>query len=331
MEQEQPAAQEQPAQPQGPMDMFIAFSRAQLVANGFERHEATINDHRMVWWEKGDGEVMVMVHGVSDQAGTWFQVAPALAESHRVLLVDLPGHGDSEPESGPLPMTTVVDGLVAWLLTHAAGEGEPGRDRPVTLVGNSMGAWLVLLAAERHPERVARLVVTNGGPLRADTGDLNLLPANREEARRLMAALRDPSNLKTPEFVLDDLVRRVPTGQVTRMFEAMEDLESYLLADEALGRIATPVDVLWGESDRYLGREYPDRLVAGLPHARLTLVSKCGHIPQAECPERYLEQLVEVLAMAPPGRDSDAATPSGDTGPLDDDDHHDAGDPGNGN
>ncbi len=292
-EQEQPNSQPPAAAPQGPMDLFIAFSRMQLAGAGFERRESTVGGRRMVWWRGGSGPTLVMVHGVADQAGTWFRIAAGLAEHFRVLMVDLPGHGESEPESGPLPMTTVIEGFEAWLGAHAVSEEAP----KATLVGNSMGAWIVLLAAERHPARVDRIVMTNGGPLRADTGDLDLLPADREEARRLMAALRDPSSIPTPDYVLDDLVRRVPGGHVTRMFQAQKDLESYLREDAALAEIETPVEILWGESDRYLGTEYPERLRAALPESRLTLVGKCGHLPQAECPERYLEQLEEVLGV----------------------------------
>lgn len=284
-----------PAEQPGPMALFRAFTRAQLASAGFARHEAEIAGRRMVWWEKGDGPALVLVHGVADQAGTWFQVAPALAAGHRVLLVDLPGHGESEPDAGPLPMSTVMAGFEEWLVTRAAAEEAPS---PV-LIGNSMGAWVSLLAAHRHPELVSRVVAVNGGPLRPDTGGLDLLPDDREEARRLMAALRDPASAPIPDAVLDDLVRRAPTGPTARMFQANEDLESHLM-EGRLGEIATPVDLLWGESDRYLGADFPERLLAGLPRARLTAVESCGHLPQAECPERFLGKLREVLAMDPP-------------------------------
>lgn len=282
--------------PPGPMDLFIAYSRAQLAAAGFTRNETEIAGRPLVWWAKGEGPTLVLVHGVADQAGTWFRVAPALAKTHRVLALDLPGHGESAPAEGPLAMSVVMGGFDAWLGEHAVRAGAA----PI-LVGNSMGAWVALLAARHHPERVGRVVVVNGGGLRADTGELDLVPKDREQARRLMAALRDPASPPTPDPVLDDLVRRVPGGQVERMFAA-GDLESQLL-DTKLGEIKTPVDVLWGESDRYLGRAYADRLVAGLPAARLTLVASCGHLPQAECPERFTERLTAVLALpAPVGR-----------------------------
>jgi pimeloyl-ACP methyl ester carboxylesterase len=160
-----------------------------------------------------------------------------------------------------------------------------------------MGAWIVLLTALRRPELVSRVVAVNGGPLRGETRDLDLLPKDREAARRLTAALRDPGSPPTPDAVLDDLVRRVASSQATRMLAEQEDLESHLLTDDRLAEIGTPVDLLWGESDRYLGRVYPERLLAGLPTVRRTWIARCGHVPQVECPQSFGEKLKEVLTL----------------------------------
>lgn len=317
---ETPASTGAEAPKPGPMDLFAAYTRAQLATAGFSRHEAQVGDDTLVWWQRGSGPTVVLIHGVTDQAGGWFQVAPALAESHRLLLVDLPGHGESSPASGPLPMTRVLEGLEGWLalpaVTGTDGESGESVERPI-LVGNSMGAWLALLVAQRHPELVSRVVAINGGPLRAETGDLDLMPATREEARRLMAAIRDPGSPPTPDVVLDDLVQRAPRAQVARMLEARDDLESYFLEGRRLGEIHTPVTIVWGESDRYMGRDYPDRLLAGLPDARLTLLPKCGHVPQIECPATLLPALEEALAPAPsnapePNRPTTAPPTQGD-------------------
>ncbi len=297
-----------PAKQAGPMELFIAFSRSQLGAVGFERQQSQIQGHDFVWWQQGDGPPLVLIHGVADQAGTWFQVAAGLTDSYRVLLVDLPGHGESGPSQGPLAMTRVLEGFETWL-QHQVAAGPPA-----ILVGNSMGAWIATLVAHRHPERVQRIIVVNGGPLRADTGELNLQPKDREQARRLMAALRDPASLPIPDLVLDDLVRRAVDGHVHRMLMENEDLDSYLLTDR-LHEIKVPVDILWGESDRYMGRDYPDRLLNGLPRARLTLIPSCGHLPQAECAGPFATALQEVLASpAPEPSTSDShPNPKGDT------------------
>ena len=290
-----PRANETPAAT-GPIALFRTFARGQLTAQGFTRHEAIVAGQPLVWWEKGTGPALVLIHGVGDHAGTWYTVTTPLAEGRRLLLVDLPGHGESGPADGPLPMSTVIAGLDAWITSQVFS-----ATTHTELVGNSMGAWLALLVAQRHPDRIRRIVMTNGGPLRADTGELDLLPRDRKEARQLMAALRDPANPPIPDPVLDDLVRRAPGGQVERMFEATEDLESYLTTEGQLAEVGTPVEVLWGVSDRYLGEAYPQRLVKGLPCVRFTAVETCGHVPQAECPERYAARLTAVLAKAPPG------------------------------
>ncbi|MEM7586156.1 MAG: alpha/beta hydrolase [Acidobacteriota bacterium] len=296
---QQPAAQQSSAQQTGPLAMLAAFSRAQLASQGFERQAAEIAGHEMVWWQKGSGPPMVLIHGVNDQAGTWVQVAGGPTDRYRVLLPDLPGHGESAPFAGPLRMTRVIESFEAWLEQVAGPDGPP----PI-LVGNSMGAWIALVTAHRQPTAVARVVAINGGPLRPDTGGLNLLPEDREQARRLMAAVRDQASPAIPDPLLDDLVLRAGSSPARRMFQAEDDLDSYLL-EGRLDEIGTAVDLLWGTSDRYLGEDFAQRLLDGLPRARLTAIETCGHIPQVECPGRFAELLADVLAQAPPGSEQE--------------------------
>lgn len=280
------------AVPIGPLEIYRQYILAQLTAGEWNRQQKMINGETLVWWSKGSGPSLVFLHGVANHAGTWYQVAPHFTDQYRVLLIDLPGHGESHPEAGPLPMTTLVEGFEAWLEKEVLAPDQP----PPVLVGNSMGAWIALATARRHPAWVERVVAINGGPLRPDTGGLNLLPKTREEARSLMAAIRDPASAAIPDEVLDDLVRRAPGGQASRMFQANEDLESYLLEDR-LDEITTPVDLLWGTSDRYLGETFSQRLLKGLPRVRWTPIEGCGHSPQVECPDVLTKELRRVLDL----------------------------------
>ncbi|MEM8994209.1 MAG: alpha/beta fold hydrolase, partial [Acidobacteriota bacterium] len=232
-------------------------------------------------------------HGVADQAASWLRVAPAIADGHQLFLVDLPGHGESEPATGPLTMTAVVAGLTGWLDNHVGV-----AERPATLVGNSMGAWLAAIVAHRHPAWVERAVLINGGPIAPETGDLDLMPADRDEARALMAVIRDPSFPATPDALLDDLVARVKGGEVERMLAAEADLERHLLGDR-LGEITAPATVIWGASDRYLGDDFRKRLVDGLPNVELREIPKCGHVPQIECPGSLVPHLQAALGPRP--------------------------------
>ncbi|MGB5343568.1 MAG: alpha/beta hydrolase, partial [Thermoanaerobaculia bacterium] len=245
-----------------------------------------------VYWQGGEGLTLVLLHGAGDQAGTWSEIVPALLEEYRLLIPDLPGHGESEPAQGPLPMDEIFAGLEALL---AAQNG----DSPFILVGNSMGAWLATLQAHRHPESVSRAVLVNGGALSGDPQNPSLTPVDREAARQLMDLLRDPASPKIPGFVLDDIVRRSASGPIGRMLQDMDSLVSNLM-DGRLGEISTPMDMVWGESDRLMSLSYAERMLAELPRARLTGVPACGHIPQSECPESLTEALLSVLESEPP-------------------------------
>src|SRR5674476_863972 len=130
----------------------------------------------------GGGAPVVLVHGAGDQAGGWAKVAPRLAKSFAVVVVDLAGHGESAPASGSIPFATLLAGFDGAMKEIPQGK--------VTLVGNSLGAWVATLWAKDHPDRVQHLVLVNGGPLLGDRPDLTLHPKNRAEADRTLAATR---------------------------------------------------------------------------------------------------------------------------------------------
>ena len=257
------------------------------------------------------GPPLVFLHGAGDQAGGWAEVAPAFSDRYRVIVPDLAGHGESDPEEGPLPFDLVVEGFEAMMRELGIGPGAANAE-PAVLVGNSMGAWVASVYARRHPDRVARLVLVGGGPLRSDA-EIDLLPGDRDEARELMALLRDPGSEPIPGFVLDDVVERSRTGPIGRLYEAAASMDKYLLEEADVEEIGVPADLLWGASDRLFPESYARRLAGRLPRSRLTLIEGCGHVPGTECPERFRSELARLLALPPPGADGapGASAPTG--------------------
>lgn len=263
-----------------------------LVASGFSRSVLGGETDRLVSYAGGSGQPLIFLHGVGNRGSLWFEVAPAFVGSYRVIVPDLPGHGESAPADGDLFMATVVAGAER-VLVDATAKG------PAIVVGNSMGAWLAALLAHRHPERVARIVLVNGGPLPGDPGGPSLLPTSREEAAKLMALLRDPSAPPLPDWLLDDLVRRAPTGPTARLTRDLPGLIGHLMVGR-LGEIRTPAELLWGASDQLMKVSYAERLRDQLPAPRLTLIERCGHIPALECAPAFVEKLRALLSFPPP-------------------------------
>lgn len=96
-------------------------------------------------WHGGTGPLLVLPHGAGDQAGTWNKVAPELKHHFRLVIPDLAGHGESDPVAGVLSLGTLLTALEQVL------DAIPWRDLPPALAGNSLGAWMSMLYAQKHP------------------------------------------------------------------------------------------------------------------------------------------------------------------------------------
>ncbi|MFH1176574.1 MAG: alpha/beta hydrolase [Acidobacteriota bacterium] len=239
----------------------------------------------------GAGPVLVLLHGAGDQAGTWSKVVAELVKTHRLVIPDLAGHGASAPRRGPIEVAAILAGVEACIEGQAAG----GK---LTLAGNSLGGWIAMLVAHRHPEWVERVVAIDGGAIKGENRQAIVLPRTRVEARAAMGQVRDPGSPRVPDFVLDDVVREASSGALARFAATAGTMESFLL-DGRLGEVKVPVELLWGESDRLVPLDYARRMLAELPAARLTVIPKCGHVPQQECPEKFLAALRGALGNLP--------------------------------
>lgn len=268
------------------------LGKAKLRTEGLERAEIAGARGAIVYWRGGAGPGLVLLHGANDQAGSWSRIAEPLARSRRLVLPDLPGHGESAPTEGALALADLMAGLESLM-------DEEWPSGKVTLAGNSLGGYLAMLYAHRHPERVEHVILLNGAVLQAEPGvAINLLPKTRDEARRAVEALTDPASPAAAGFVLDDLVRRAPTSPLARLMQSPFPAD---LLEGRLGEMTVPVTLLWGESDRYMPVAYAESIQRQLKASRLERIPLCGHVPHRECPDR-LVALIERALRAPPPR-----------------------------
>lgn len=270
-----------------PLSVYEWMGRRTLRAAGLARVEVDTPAGRQVAFVGGAGPVVVLLHGAGDQAGAWSRVAPALARSYTLIVADLAGHGDSEPQAGPIDVPRVLDGAEAVIEKLAAG-------RPVTIVGNSLGGWVAMLVAHRHPQWVERVVAVNGGAITGRNETARVVPRNLAEAREAMAQLTDPGSAPVPDFVLRDVVRHARDGSLARFVATAETMRNWTL-DGKLAGLRPPVVLIWGVSDRVMPLDYAQRMLAEIPDAKLLPIEKCGHVPQQECPTAFLAALHQSL------------------------------------
>jgi len=111
---------------------------------------AEVNGINLYYESHGDGQPMILLHGGLGSSEMFGPVLSALAEHHRVIAVDLQGHGRTADIDRPIDIRLMADDIAA-LIDHL------GLEKP-DVVGYSLGGGVALQTAIRHPEKVGRLV-----------------------------------------------------------------------------------------------------------------------------------------------------------------------------
>ncbi|MDX6742362.1 alpha/beta fold hydrolase [Actinocorallia sp. A-T 12471] len=253
-----------------------------------------------------DGPALVLLHGFLTSAHTWRHMVPALARDHRVILVDLPGSGDS-----PAPRAR------AWSADRCAdllGELFDALDLPeAVLVGSQMGGSIAAWFAARKPERVSRLVVMAAGVLGETAANLTLyrllaapvvgrvlaraFPRGPFEER--WRAAHGPDHAHDPEalaYYHDHLRRRGHTMAVFGLGVRMSYGEDFSALAEPLRGVTVPTLLIFGEADPLVPVTTGRRFATLLPNSRLLVLPRCGDFPQEERPAEVAEAVLRFLA-----------------------------------
>jgi pimeloyl-ACP methyl ester carboxylesterase len=254
--------------------------------------------------------VVVAVHGLGGSALNWGLIGPRLTPSHRVLAVDLSGHGESGVPAGRGGLAADLR-LLHRFLTEVVGE-------PVVLLGHSMGGVLALQHTADHPDTVSRLVVLSppvpGSPGRTDRALLARrallgLPGVARVVARRLAGL-------SPEQVVQQQLRqatphvdRIPAEGIAAVVAQTREragrpdaaraaavqwagiLDTMALLGhagawrETLRRIAVPTLWLQGGDDPLARADQAAALAATRPDWPFLLRPGVGHLLAIEDPE----------------------------------------------
>src|SRR6267142_596505 len=110
-----------------------------------------VNDIEIAYDDEGSGPPVVLLHGYPFNRSMWHDQTQALRNSHRVIVPDLRGHGDSEV--APATIETMARDVGALMTSLGIGE--------VTIGGLSMGGYIALAFYRLFPERVRALVLAD--------------------------------------------------------------------------------------------------------------------------------------------------------------------------
>ena len=266
----------------------------------------------------GSGPPLVLLHGVGHRRQAWNAVVPLLRSRRELIMVDLPGHGQSPPfrPGGREPVRAMAEDVIAFL-------AELGLDRP-HLAGNSLGGALALIAgSEGHAATVTglspagfwvsrrqftyakaifKVMEATGTAIQGSAPRLARSTAGR--ALLFAAVVSRPSRLSAEQ--------------------ALEDTQAFMAARPAVDTILAhpvwftevvpeqvPVTIAWGSKDRMLLPSQAQVAQRRLPDARHLPLPGCGHVPMTDNPALVAQVLLDGSTL-PASTESATSEPSGE-------------------
>ena len=246
-----------------------------------------------------DGDPIVLIHCFSCAIDWWDGVRPALERGHRVIAVDLLGHGGSEkPGSGYTPENQAK--LVAEALSRL-------RVRDAEVVGHSLGGAVSVALAERAPRLVNRVAIVDMPP-DDSYGDLGFIaglafvPVLGEALWTIKPNFSVRDGLKVafapgfdvPDAFVDD-VKRLTYTAYDESPEKTEDFIGAESLDQRMRATGKPLMVLMGAEEQIVND--PERALrqyaSGDPGTETHLIAGAGHSPNVEKPAETARLILE--------------------------------------
>jgi len=253
---------------------------------------------------RGAGTPLVLIHGMGSASTIWKSISPALSAHFEVITLDLPGHGATPYDPGQAMDPTSLADLVVTNLDRL-------RITQAHFVGNSLGGWVGLEIASRHPTRVltftglapAGLILapfTRINPLTAQSRQIAVSTRSIQKyllkfmwAKRIGFASTSPRWRELPyEYALD---AALAMGKSEGYFPAWEAMLYRRFDSPIVPTI--PLTVVFGDSDNTLpAHTWQERSLVPA-HTRWIILPNCGHAPQWDSPEEVVRIICETAAL----------------------------------
>lgn len=262
---------------------------------------------RLFYETQGAGAPILLIHGFGSSTFTWRHIAPALAETHKVIAVDLKGFGQSDKPLDEHYSIFDQAKLIKQLILEKDLKG-------LTLIGHSYGGGIsLMLALDEDPRlkgRITKLVLLDtiaypqnipvafkmmDLPLMSHLG-VRMVPAEMQARVALRLAYYDDSKIGDDTVQTYAAPLRTVAGKHAVIQSARQIVPQGL--EEISKRYATitqPTLIAWCDSDKIVPLDIGLQLRRNMPTSRLEIIERCGHMPQEEQPEATLHVIRSFL------------------------------------
>jgi 3-oxoadipate enol-lactonase len=242
------------------------------------------------------GIPVVFIHGFPFNKSMWKPQVEALKNNHYVITYDLRGHGASDAGDGQYTVEQFVDDFIG-LLDHL-------KLSKVVAAGLSMGGYVALRAAERHPDRFRGLVLCDTRS-EADGNDGKIKRANQVKAVKneglkkfaesfLKAAFYEKTFEENPQAV--ETIRTViESSSPLAVSGTLIALAARTDTTSSLFTIKVPTLILVGQHDAITPPSASHAMKEKIPNSELHIIPKAGHLSNLENPEEFNLHLIQYL------------------------------------
>ena len=256
---------------------------------------------KVTWTDVGEGEPVVLLHGIPTWSYLYHDVIPLLEPHCRVIAPDFLGHGYSDKRDRFDRSLLAQTRMVLRLLDHL------GLER-VTLVGHDTGGGVALIMGVEQPERLERLVLSNVVAYDSWPIDDMIALGNPKLKEKSPTEIADfvasglPDGLHKPESLTEEFKRGIVApysdeeGKISiiRNASALNTNHTTALMDRHKN-ISCPTLVLWGVHDPWQTIKDGEQLAREIPTARLVRLEHASHWLQQDCPREYAAEVLKFI------------------------------------
>lgn len=252
--------------------------------------------------ESGEGEPLIMIHGIGGHAEAYSRNIVRLGRDCRAMAIDLVWHGMSaKPPFDGRTIPTYAEQVLDVMDSIGA--------RTASVEGESLGGWVALHLALNHPDRLNKIILNTNAGVVFKPGAVNLRPREGTDLlrERSLAAINNPEPgtirkrlewlMAAPDRVTDELVdlrcgfysNPETKKSLTSVFETAFGPKSgeFRIPEDRLREIKVPTLVLWSDKNPGAGADVGKYTASLIPGAQYYCINDAAHWPQWEKPEEH--------------------------------------------